>query len=168
MLIAQERRWGIMLPSGSYLPIVLFANNFWLLATCPKMLSEMLAVWMRLLHKCGWTAPVEDMVWCTTSPDDRNRQVSLSMSVVKRSDRSVGFKALCTMVIFDCSNEAEQNFSIQRAWRSFHQCKDSLCDLGTQTLWDIEPASYSLLGLYKISRSVEKSSCLKPPNHHVI
>ena len=66
---ADTHNWGIKLQCGARLSLMLFADNFWIFATSPQELTKMSKLWLRLLHRAGWQAPVDEMTWCTTGPD---------------------------------------------------------------------------------------------------
>ena len=59
--LAQRRKWGISLrgPDGRayFLAIICFADNYWLLATSPGELRQMITTWLDCLMGCGWHTP---------------------------------------------------------------------------------------------------------------
>jgi len=105
---------------------LLFADNFWLFGCSPKELSEMTSFWLRLLQRAGWQAPVDEMTWCTTGPDETNWQVQAAGLVVSRASRKVGFKALGVQVTFDNQYSVELEARIKSTWRSFYKFFDLL------------------------------------------
>ena len=66
---AVEKEWGMRLQDKSWFNPILFADNYWLVATSPYMLSDMTNEWLRLLGEAGWETPTEDLTWCTTAQD---------------------------------------------------------------------------------------------------
>ena len=66
---AVRRKWGKQLLDGTWVNIILFADNYWLVATDPEMLRAMTEKWLDLLAEYGWETPVADLTWCSTSTD---------------------------------------------------------------------------------------------------
>ena len=54
---AGEKGWGLCLADGSWVDLILFADNYWLVATSPQMLKSMTGEWLRLLGEVGWLTP---------------------------------------------------------------------------------------------------------------
>ena len=52
--MARRRRWGKQLQDGSWADSVLFADNYWMIATSPVMLENMTVAWLGLLKEYGW------------------------------------------------------------------------------------------------------------------
>ncbi len=67
---AVQKGWGKKLQDGSWVNLIMFADNYWLVATTPTMLSAMSCEWLRLLGEVGWETPTADLTWCTTAADD--------------------------------------------------------------------------------------------------
>lgn len=124
---ANEKNWGIKLGGGQRLSLLLFADNFWLVATSPRELAEMSTLWMTLLSGAGWQAPIQEMTWCTTASDAQNFSVEVSGVRVHRALRSVGFKALGVQITFDNQFTVELKRRIKSAWHSFYKYMDILC-----------------------------------------
>ncbi len=61
---------GKRLQDKSCVNLILFADNYWLVATTPDMLSDMRTEWLRLLGEVRWEAPTEDLTWCTAAEDE--------------------------------------------------------------------------------------------------
>ncbi len=51
---ATQKGWGKRLQDGSWVNLIMFADNYWLVATSAKMLSFMTCEWLRLLERIGW------------------------------------------------------------------------------------------------------------------
>ena len=56
---AKRLRWGYELSDGTLVNIILFADNYWLVATDHGMLENMTKAWLSLLSEYGWETPVE-------------------------------------------------------------------------------------------------------------
>ena len=123
--LAQQKKWGYWLSGRSYANLLLFADNFWLLATSAPELAEMSAEWLEILNKFGWEVPLDELTWCTTAQDDlATGQVTIQGHRVRRNSRAEAFKVLGTCVTFDNSFELELQNRISRAWRAFWKCSD--------------------------------------------
>ena len=51
---------------GTWVNIILFADNYWLVATDHEMLRAMTETLLALLAEYGWETPVDELTWCTT------------------------------------------------------------------------------------------------------
>ena len=67
---ALQRGWGKKLQDGSWVNLIMVADNYWLVTTSTCMLSAMSCEWLRLLGEVGWETPTADLTWCTTADDD--------------------------------------------------------------------------------------------------
>ncbi len=47
--LARARKWGKQLQDGSWVDLILFADNYWLIATNPTMLGNMTKAWLNHL-----------------------------------------------------------------------------------------------------------------------
>eukprot|EP00974_Lingulodinium_polyedra_P006738 642411-Lingulodinium_polyedra.AAC.1 len=56
--IAQRKQWGWKLTDGSYLAILLYADNYWLIARSHRVLQEMTETWLQCLAEFGWDTPL--------------------------------------------------------------------------------------------------------------
>ena len=72
---AQHQRWGLQLPDGFYLSILVFADNFWFFGTSIPELQKMTSYWLGLLNSAGWMVPLSELTFCTTDSDEQNWQV---------------------------------------------------------------------------------------------
>ncbi len=52
--LCRKKRWGKKLEGGKWVDIILFADNYWLVAVNPKMLENMTIAWLDLLAEYGW------------------------------------------------------------------------------------------------------------------
>ncbi len=64
--IAVEKGWRKKLQGGTWVNIILFADNYWLVATNARMLKKMTGKWLDLMSEHGWETPVADLTWCST------------------------------------------------------------------------------------------------------
>ena len=67
--LAKKGKWGKKLQGGTWVSIILFADNYRLVATDPEMLGKMTMAWLLLLGEYGWETPMEELTWCTTRDD---------------------------------------------------------------------------------------------------
>ena len=118
--VAEEKQWGLRLEDTSLVSLLLFADNFWLIADSPKQLSEMTEAWLCILQQHGWSVPIGEATWCTTGSDDVTQWVvQLSEGEVRRSARAEGFKALGAWITFDNAFERELQNRFSKAWSAF-------------------------------------------------
>ena len=47
------KEWGMRICDDSWVSLILFADNYWLVATSPTMLSAMTNEWLRFLGEVG-------------------------------------------------------------------------------------------------------------------
>ena len=47
--MARKMEWGMRLCDNSWVDLILFAGNYWLVATSPQMLRAMTCEWLRKL-----------------------------------------------------------------------------------------------------------------------
>jgi hypothetical protein len=126
--LAKQRGWGYKLGDGSYLSLVLFADNYWLIGTSPQELGKMTTAWLSILKKYGWSTPLQECTWCTTGLDETSSwQVAVDGSPIKRTSRKVGFNVLGVQLTFDNCFEVELQNRIGRAWRAFYKYAHLLC-----------------------------------------
>ena len=104
---------------GVAVPIILFADNCWLLARNPKELQNMTELWIKFLTQHGFHIPINEISVCTTAPDDSPCAVQLEGSVLIRKPRAVGYRVLGTIVSFDGRNTAELKDRMGKAERAF-------------------------------------------------
>ena len=125
---ASHKGWGLRLQDGSYVSLVLFADNFWLFARSAAQLATMTALWLKLLRDFGWEVPLNEMTWCTTGADDNDHwKIDVQGTAITRAPRNVGFEALGVKITFDNCFETELQNRISRAWRAFYKHKHLLC-----------------------------------------
>ena len=63
-ILCRQRKWGKRLVDGTWVDIILFADNYWLVATNHKMLENMTKAWLHLLAEYGRETPTEELTWC--------------------------------------------------------------------------------------------------------
>ena len=115
------------------IPILVFADNFWLLATSIRQLRSMCDKFMELLGKAGFGVDLAECCWSSTSKSNdaaalamKNRWPEL-LSQPSRADtvtitriaRTDSFKALGCQI--SCSGDctAEVQYRLARAWAVF-------------------------------------------------
>ena len=126
--LADRNRWGYFLEDNTSVCLLLFADNFWLVAQVPKQLADMTQSWLEILFFHGWTVPLAETTWSTTGPDENIQwRVSVPDGLVRRSARHEGFKALGAWISFDNSFEREIQERMSAAWRAFYANKELLC-----------------------------------------
>eukprot|EP00973_Karenia_brevis_P062080 8633880-Karenia_brevis.AAC.1 len=97
---------------------MLFADNFWLLASSPLQLAAMTEVWLDLLSEYGWSVPLDETVWFTTGPDTcKEWVVPVRGEKVRRAKQQEGFMVLGTRVTFDNAFSEELEVRFDKAWR---------------------------------------------------
>ena len=117
---ALQKGWGKKLQDGSWVNLIMFADNYWLVATSPRMLTLMTGEWLRLLGGVGWETPTADLTWCTTADDDLNMEIYVDGELIRRPKRGVGFKVLGTLVTFVNNFDVEIENRLARAAATFH------------------------------------------------
>ena len=114
----RRRGWGFDL-DGFAVPIILFADNCWLLAKNPKELQEMTAVWIKFLTEHNFHIPIDEISVCTTAPDYSPCQVTVGGVLRARKPRAVGYKVMGTTLSFDGRNTAELKDRLGKTERAF-------------------------------------------------
>jgi hypothetical protein len=114
----RRKGWGFNM-DGFAVPIILFADNCWLLARDPKELENMTESWIKCLTQHGFHIPVDEISVCTTAPDDSPCRVHVGGSRLIRKPRAVGYKVLGTILSFDGRNSAEIKDRMNKAERAF-------------------------------------------------
>ena len=88
--MAEQKGWGFKLDCGTRIHLLLFADNFWLVAVSAEQLSAMTAAWLDLLEQAGWSVSLDETTWCSTGPDCIRHQVRAREVELPRASRSVG------------------------------------------------------------------------------
>ena len=117
---AVQKGWGKRLQDGSWVNLIMFADNYWLVATSAEMLGLMTCEWLRLLEGVGWEAPAEELSWCTTVDDEVKYEITVDYERVRRPQRGGGFKALGTIVTFDNNFDVEIENRLARSNVTFN------------------------------------------------
>ena len=117
--IAVRSKWGKQLLGGTWVYIILFADNYSLVATVHDMLRAMTEKWLDLLEEYGWETPVAELTWCSTVADNEAAQFEIRGHKALRTAAAVGFKVLGTMLTFDNKIDVEVAFRISRANNAF-------------------------------------------------
>ena len=116
---AARSKWGKLLQDGAWVNIILFADNYWLVATSADMLRAMTEKWLDLLAEYGWETPVSDLTWCSTVTDNERAQFEIRGQKALRTTAAVGFKVLGTMLTFDNKMDVEIEYRLSRASNTF-------------------------------------------------
>ena len=124
--IAKEKEWGLKLLDGSWIYLVTFADNYWLMATSAPMLQDMTRTWLALLAEYGWETPTPELTWCTTWEDENYARIDIKGEVVRRAKMKEGFKVLGTIITFDGRFDLELENRLTRANRAFYPSWDLL------------------------------------------
>ena len=119
IVLCRKRKWGKKLADGTWVDIILFADNYWLVATDHKMLESMTKAWIHMLAKYGWETPTEELTWCTTQEDGEIAQIEINEKRTRRAEAKEGFKVLGAYVTFGNNNEVELENRLSRAHRAF-------------------------------------------------
>lgn len=125
--------WGLQLTGAQneelHYCILLFADNFWLLAKNPTELESMYRAWLKHLRKSGWCVPSLECKWGSTMRDNVIAAITDDEGTeIRRVGRSEGFKALGCHITLDNRFAKELNIRIDAAWRSFYKHYDTLCN----------------------------------------
>ena len=86
LAMATARCWGLRLCDNSWVNLILFADNYWFVATSPQMLCAMTSEWLRLLGEVGWETPTEELTWCTTEQDSVKMDIKINEETTRRTE----------------------------------------------------------------------------------
>ncbi len=128
--IAKDKGWGYRLPDETFVNLLLFADNFWLIGTSAREISEMSTVWINLLEKYGWHVPLDECSYGTTLTDDFPSTVTTKGIQIRRVRRAEGFKVLGVQLTFDGRQTTELQRREVKAWAAFFRSRDLLCNRG--------------------------------------
>ncbi len=129
---ARRRKWGWPVSglSGTFhLCLLLFADNYWIIATSIQELQAANDHWQSLLNAAGWETPASELCYATTADDGNfaDKPIYSGGTVIQRKSRAEGFKALGTQITFSCRDDKELERRFKAAWCSFHKHADILC-----------------------------------------
>ena len=122
--------WGYPLDSTGNpkrMGILVFADNFWILAQSPKMLQQMTERWLQILERDGLGVCLEECTWATTAEDQGDWKIRLKDTLINRASRDIGFKVLGTWLTLNNNASVEVDFRIAKAWKAFHKHRKVLC-----------------------------------------
>ena len=123
--MAQRKKWGIPIVQDRqtfYCAIIAFADNYWILATSPRELQDILTEWLSLISQHGWHTPASEICYGTTALDSQYcKDVVVGGKCIQRVQRKVGFKCLGTYITFDTSDDAELHRRFAAAWSAFYR-----------------------------------------------
>ena len=119
-------QWGFQLDEY-LLSVVMFADNFWLFARTATMLQQMLALWQNILSAHSHSFPMAEVVWCSSIPDSTPASVAPGGVVLERRLRSVGFRALGSILTCDGRQSADFEHRLLQCEKAFWANKGVLC-----------------------------------------
>ena len=119
---------GWRLTDGHFLGLILFADNYWLVARNNQILTIMLRKWLELLRLWGWDTPSDELSFGTTAPDEQFFAVFYNEVAIRRVPRHIGFPALGCQITFDGRNSVEVTSRIGKCWRVFAKYAPILCN----------------------------------------
>ena len=112
-----------MLTTWSY-----FADSCWLIAMSPAELRCMGRAWNDLLVRVCLRIAWKEAVWCTSAPHSLVANIEMEDTVITRTTREQGFKALGAWITSDGHFAKELAEREVIAWRTFHAIRKLLCD----------------------------------------
>ena len=102
-------------------------DNCWLTAMSPSVRCVARA-WNELLVRAGLRIAWKEAVWCTSAPDSLVANIEVDDTVITRTTREQGFKALGAWITFEGHFAKELAEREVIAWRSFFAIRRLLCD----------------------------------------
>ena len=78
----------------SYVGLLLFADNCWLIAMSPAELTRMARAWDELLEKAGLRNAWEEAVWCSSAPDSLEATITVFDTGDHSKVAGTGFQSL--------------------------------------------------------------------------
>ena len=73
--LCRKLKWGFPISQDAsgyfdeFLPILVFADNFWIIAKSPEELQIMSSTWFSRCASSGWSIPHHECTWSTTLSD---------------------------------------------------------------------------------------------------
>jgi len=129
--LVQKHKWGIPVRCGTkivHICLILFADNYWIVATSPDELQTANNAWQSLLRQAGWSTPASDLRYGTTAADtDFQSEIRSEGRVIPRVPKKEGFKVLGTQLVFHNRFEAELDRRVKAAWAAFYKNAEVLC-----------------------------------------
>ena len=110
---------------GNYMGLLLFGDNCWLTAMSQSVRCVARA-WNEQLVRAGLRLAWKEAVWCTSALDSLVANIEVDDTVITRTTREQGFKALGAWITFEGVKELAEREVI--AWRSFYAIRRLLCD----------------------------------------
>ena len=123
----QDRRWGLEVAKDFYLGILCFADNYWIVATSPRILKAMLGYWLGALNAVGFHTPHDELTWCTIDSHEVAMRVSFRDRPIKGASRKDSFKVFGSRISFDNAFEMDLSCRIDKAWKAFYCNAEILC-----------------------------------------
>ena len=125
--MCQYKKWE--LPVGSsYLGLLPFADNCWIIAMSPRELQTVARAWKELLKASGLQIDWGEAVWCSTAQDSLAASITVSDRLITRRAREKDFKAFGVWITFDSHFTKELAEREVAAWRQFYANRQMLCD----------------------------------------
>ena len=104
----KRRKWGFPIGCDNngvyndFLPIIVFADNFWILSKSPEELQNMSNIWFSRCAFAGWAIPHNECVWSTTLTDYECRwKLIVEGNTIERRSRDDGVKVLGCVISCD-------------------------------------------------------------------
>ena len=114
---------------GAFLAIILYADNYWLVAGSAIDLKEMTIYWLDLLREYGWDTPYSELTWATTLTKEQfPGKFPLDGVTLAQAGREEGFKVLGTRITLNGRNGLELKARMPKAWAAFCKYSDILCN----------------------------------------
>ena len=96
----QEQKLGFCLDS-CYLPFVVFADNFWILALSSTMMHKIYLMLLEALAKAGWRLPLDRVTWSTNLDDTWHWDWCHEELTAARKGKNEGFLVLGSLLTVD-------------------------------------------------------------------
>ena len=176
----KRRKWGF--PIGcdvdghynDFLPIIVFADNFWLISKSPQELQMMANIWFSRCSYAGWNIPHSECCWATTLTDrECTWKLVVEGNIIERRSRDDGVKVLGCVISCDGRMDIELSLRITAAWNAFYTHRDTLqCSSVPMAKrlkllqCVVEPSLFWCAGTWKLS--VNQSSNLRGVQREMI
>ena len=126
--ICKERGLGFH-DQGLWLPVLAFADNFWLFAKTPNELEQMLRVWIAVMRENGVYTKTNECTWTSTHEFPDQEVTDETGERVNRTSGEEGFKALGAKITMVGDDNAELKNRLHKAWQAFckHKHMNTFC-----------------------------------------
>ena len=109
------------------IPLLVCADNFWLLATSSQMLQMMGQLWLQIQDSYDAEVGLSECVWTTAAKDEEAGSIRLKGVLLERRSRAKGFVALGATITFDNCSSVPLERCIARAWAALNRHRKILC-----------------------------------------